>query len=230
MAEGVLRVAFSESPPFKILSIKGEPTGIDIQLMKELAQRLGLRIEYEFVPFKRGLYMLENGQVDFMTGVLRRNEREEYLHYIEPAYKKYSDKAFYVLNGNEHIVKKHEDLHNLVVGTLLGVKYYPKFDNDELINKQSITDRDSRFKMLLAHRIDAVISSECSGDYRIARLGLSDVVSKADYVYRKEQHVYMVLSKKSIHAKNIDKINTVLGNLLNEGVYENIKKNFSLKK
>lgn len=128
--------------------------------MKELAQGLGLRVEYDFVPFKRGLYLLKHGQVDLMTGVLQRKEREKYLHYIDPPYKKYSDKAFFVLRGNEHILKKHEDLHNLVVGTTLGVKYYSAFDNDELINKQSVADSDLRFKMLLAGHIDAIIDTE----------------------------------------------------------------------
>lgn len=226
LAENLLRVAFSEAPPVKMLNSDGEPTGVDIELMKELAQRLGLRVEYEFVPFKRGLYMLENGQVDLMTGVLRREEREEYLHFIEPAYKKISDKAFFVLRGNEDIVKKHEDLHNLVIGTVLGVKYYPKFDNDELIDKQSVTDSEAIFKLLLAHRVDTVISSEYSGDYRVSRLGLNDVISKADYAYRKEQKVYMVVSKKSVYAKKIDTINSVMEKLLNERVYDHIKQEF----
>lgn len=228
-ADNVLRVAFSEAPPVKVLNKNGEPTGIDIELMKELAQRLGLRVEYDFVPFKRGLYLLQHGQVDLMTGVLRRKEREEYLHYIEPPYKNYSDKAFFVLRGNEHIIKKHEDLRNLAVGTILGVKYYSAFDNDKLINKQSVADADLIFKMLSAHHIDAVIASEYSGEYRVARLGLGDVVTKADYAYRQEQKVYMVLSKKSVHAKSIAKISGFMEKLLDEGVYERIKKDFLIE-
>jgi polar amino acid transport system substrate-binding protein len=225
-ASNVLRVAFSEAPPVKVLNNNGEPTGVDIELMKELAQGLGLHVEYEFVPFKRGLYLLEIGQLDLMTGVLRRKEREEYLHYIEPPYKIYSDKVFYVLKGNEHTIKKHEDLHNLVVGTILGVKYYSEFDDDELIKKQNVADSDLIFKMLLAHRINAIITSEYSGEYRVARLGIGDFVTKADYAYRHEQEVYMVLSKESVHAKNIAQINSLMHKLLEQGVYERIKKDF----
>ena len=80
--------------------------------------------------------------------------------------------------------------------------------------------------MLLAGRIDAFITTETPGDYRLARLGLGDRIAKARYVYRKKQDVYMILSRRSPHASRLDEFNQAMESLVEQDEFERIKKEF----
>lgn len=161
-----------------------------------------------------------------MSGVLLRPDRKRYLHFITPPYKTHTNKAFYVLKGRENVIRKHEDLHGLRIGTGLGAHYYPAFDNDGQILKDPVSDGDTNLKMLLEHRIDAVIMTEAAGDYRVAKLGMQDKVGKADFMYQEQQGVYMALSRKSPLADRIEEINQILLELVESGVREQIKLDF----
>lgn len=53
----------------------GAPDGIDVRLLALVAERMGFEIQYAQYPFNRGLHLLETGEIDLMTGGLRRPER-----------------------------------------------------------------------------------------------------------------------------------------------------------
>jgi len=222
-AEGdVLRVALDPFPPWKYLNRLGEPHGMDVDLVDMLAQRMNLKVEYSVYPFSRALYLLEYGDADMMSGVLRRKEREAYLHYLKPPYKDHSDKAFYLLRGHAHPLQTYEDLYNLRVGIQNGTRYFPRFDHDPRIAKVMANSFELNLRMLLAKRIDVVVNTEATGDFEIRKLGLWDSVVKASYIYRKKQDVYMVLSKKSPLADRLDEFNSVLAALIREGAFQRI--------
>ncbi|MGE4421351.1 MAG: substrate-binding periplasmic protein [Pseudodesulfovibrio sp.] len=220
--DGVLRVALDPFPPWKYLNRIGEPCGMDVELIDMLAQRMGLKVEYSMYPFSRALYLLEYGDADMMSGVLRRKDREAYLHYLEPPYKDHSDKAFYLLRGRSRLLQTYEDLHGLRVGTQIGTRYFPEFDHDLKIDKIAAHSFELNLRMLVANRIDAVVNTEVAGDYEIRKLGLQDAVVKAPYIYREKQNVYMVLSRKSPLADRLDEFNAVMADLLREGAFQRI--------
>ena len=220
--DGVLRVALDPFPPWKYLNSIGEPCGMDVDLIDMIAQRMGLKVEYSMYPFSRALYLLEYGDADMMSGVLRRKEREAYLHYLEPPYKDHSDKAFYLLRGRGRLLQRYEDLHVLRIGTQIGTRYFPKFDHDPKIDKIATHSFELNLRMLEANRVDAVVNTEVAGDYEIRKLGLQDAVIKAPYIYREKQDVYMVLSKKSPLADRREEFNSVLADLIREGAFQRI--------
>lgn len=229
-AEGnLLRVAFNELPPWKVIQADGTPGGMDIELLRMLAEKTGCRLKFVDLPFKRGLKMLEHGEVDIMVGVHRRPEREVYLHFLQPAYKNESSKAFFVLKGREHIIKKYEDLRKMKVGTGLGVRYFPRFDQDTHIQKYPLNTGEQHIKMLLAERIDTFIMTESTGEYRIAQFGVGHAITKADFAHNEEQEVHMVLSKKSPMAHRLNEFNRALAELVDSNAMQTIKERFYLE-
>lgn len=224
--DNLLRVAFNEHPPWKVINNEGQPDGIDIELLRILAEEMKLRIKFIHVPFKRGLKMLEIGEVDIMTGVLRRSERDAYLHFIEPAYKNQSHKAFFVLKGREFLVQKYTDLHHLRVGTSIGGKFFPQFDEDKAIRKYPVKNAELNIKMLQAKRIETFIMTESTGEYWIAKLRQGQSIGKAPYAHREKQNVYMVLSKKSIHSQRLDEFNLTMNKLVQAETMKRIKARF----
>lgn len=226
MAQDVLRVPFSEHPPKKFIDSAGLPAGIDTELLKEVARRMHLHIHFVICPFKRGLYMMKHGEADLMTGVLRRADRDQYLYFLTPPTSEESHKAFFVLKGNEHNITRHEDLYNLNIGTGLGAKYYPRFDEDQRIRKEPLSTGHADMKMLLNSRVDAVIMTESAGDYRIATLGLQERVAKADYIYSKKQSVHFALSKSSPLASRLEEFNATLEAILAEDFLKHATEQF----
>lgn len=221
-----LRVSFNSFPPWKALDENGDPDGIEVAFIKLLAKRLSLDIAFIPLPFKRGLKMLEYGEVDAMIGVLRRPDRQAYAYFLEPPYQNKTHKAFYVLKGKEASITRYENLHSLVIGTQLGSKYFPRFDSDTAIQKVAVSDTGLNIKMLLAGRIDAFIATETLGDYRISRLGLTNRIGKARYVYRKKQDVYIALARCSPLANRLAEFNNAMRNLVEQGEFERIKNEF----
>lgn len=221
-----LKVAFSEHEPWKILDRNGRPDGIDIRLLRTMAEEMGLELRFAHYPFKRGLKMLETGEIDLMVGVLRRPDREAYLHFIEPPYKNSSNKAFFVRKGDEGRIRTYEDLYSLRIGTGLGAKYFPRFDHDRFIDKHPVSDPDLNIRMLLAERVDAFVMTESTGEFRVAQQGKLDEISKAEYVHRESQGVYMVLSKSSRLAGRIGEFNQTMRKLVEAGAMDAIKQRF----
>ncbi len=143
-----------------------------------------------------------------------------------PPYKTKTNKALYVLKGNENLITEYEDMYSLRIGTQLGGKYFPRFDTDENIDKSSVKSFKLNIKMLLAGRIDAFITTEAAGDYRLAQSGLTGSITKAQYVFQEEQDVCMVLSKRSPYASRLAEFNTVMRELVEGGMFEQIKKEY----
>jgi len=218
-----LQYAFSEFTPWKITLDDGSLGGIDVEIVKIMAERMNLKLEIQKFPLKRVFAMLEDGDSDIATSILRRPSRELFLYYIEPPYLTESNKAFYVLKGNEHLVQKYDDLAKLKVGTHAGSKFFPQFDQDISINKIVAANLEKNIQMLLAERINTFIYTEIGANYQLTKRGLNDRIVAAPYRYTKQQNVHMVLSKKSKFAHRRDEFNRVMADMVREGVVERIK-------
>lgn len=225
--EKVVKLAFNEHPPWKmILEKDGTIGGIDTDFFRLIASKMNMKVKIVQVPFKRGLAMLKTGTVDCMTGVLKRTEREQYLYFLDPPYKTRSNKAFYLLKGRGHLVKKYEDLYNLRIGTGLGSKYFPRFDQDTKLKKEVAPTEISSLRQLERGRIDVWIHTETTGDYEILKNGYQDKVEKAPYVYQKNINVYLVLSKKSSFVDKIDDFENHIKMFVEDGTLKKMQDAF----
>ncbi|MCX4026239.1 amino acid ABC transporter substrate-binding protein [Endozoicomonas sp. SM1973] len=221
-----LVVATSEFSPWKIVE-EGELKGIDGELIKDIASRLGLKIKYSECPFKRCLALMKSGLVDIMTGLLKRSDREVYIQYIEPYYvNKKTSKIFYLLKGNGHLIKKYEDIYRLKVGVKIGVRYFNKFDEDSKIKKNAVTDVIQNLRMLEAGRIDAIVNTESQGDYLIHKYGFQGKFEKAVFRPTPDVPFYFGISKKSDYMKQFDLIQNTLHQIVKEGNVEVLMKKY----
>ncbi len=80
-------------------------SGIDVDIIKEIARRLNLKVTYNEGSWKRCLVMLENGSSDILSSVLKTPEREEYMYFVEPPYITHSPTAFYLKKGKGILYK-----------------------------------------------------------------------------------------------------------------------------
>lgn len=197
--------------------------GPDIEVAKKIAEKLNLTPEFKIAPLKRCLEWMKQGSIDMMTGLLKSEEREAYIHFVEPYYKSKSNKSFYVLKGNKNLITKYEDLYGLKIGVKRGAKYFPQFDEDEKLNKSPVTEYKQNLKMLIAKRIDTFIVTKDQGDYLISKLGHQGVFEEAVFSFMKKNSVYIGISKKS-HLLNQAK--TITATMIQNGEIDTLIKDW----
>jgi polar amino acid transport system substrate-binding protein len=215
-SQEIIKIAFPLSPPWRHVT-DGKIDGVDGLLMAALAQKLNAKVEFEVLPFKRSVKEIEMGRFDMMSGLLYRPAREEFLHYVKPEYKKRSNKAFFVLKGKGHTIKEYEDLLPMKIGLRMGVKYFPRFDEDKQLQKYAVRENDLNIVKLLKGRIDTFIISRAVGEYLIKDAGHTDRIETAEFGYSKENPVYIGISRKSPWAKRHEEISAIFSEMASSG-------------
>jgi len=191
--------------------------GADAVIMNTIAGKLDARLEIKCAPFKRRLAMMEVGDIDFLTGLLKNPLREKYIHYIYPPYKSRSDTVFFVPRGKTALVRRYEDLHHLKIGTVVGSKYFPKFDDDTSLNREVCHSAELNLKKLMAGRIDVAAFPESAGLDLIDRMGIKEYLEVADYRFSKQKNVYIGISKKSWLMNSIQQVDDLVRSMIENG-------------
>jgi polar amino acid transport system substrate-binding protein len=188
-----LRVAMVNWPPAKIIE-NGRFGGTDVLMLEELADQIGIVLEYVECPWRRCLVMAEAGEVDVISSLTKSPERERYLQFIEPPYRNGYDIYFYT---RETDLKKYEDLQGLSIGHIRGSAYFDRFDGDRRLTKFAVTREDQLLEMLSRGRLDVVVGIGRNLDYLIQRRNLSTVIRRTSLVVPTVAPTYIAISRKS---------------------------------
>lgn len=191
--------------------------GPDAKILTAIAKEMENPVNFQYAPFKRRLLMMKNGDLDLVCGLLKRPDREAYIHYILPPYKKRSDTIFFVPKGKAGRIKTYEDLYDLRIGTVLGSKFFIQFDRDGLLNKEPVAQVTLNFKKLLLGRVDTMIINEASGIDLMHKMKISDKIEMAPYRFNREKFVYIGISKNSWLMEKIDTIEPVIRKMILSG-------------
>lgn len=199
---------------------------LDEAIFTAIAEKLGSRITIINAPFKRRLHLMKNGTIDLMAGLLKRPEREEYIHYIDPPYKNRSDTVFIVPKGKKKLIQSYDDLRPLRIGTQIGSKYFHPFDNDTTLTKEMAPKGTCNFMKLLHDRLDTVVIAESFGIDLINRMGVAQQLEIADFRFSEKENGYIGISKKAPIMKHLSKIEAVIKDLITSGEMKTIIINY----
>lgn len=218
----VIILGTNHVPPFKI--VEGESlSGINADVLQEILRGMNLKLKIRKCPWKRCLTELENGNIDIFLGLFKTPEREKIYYYCEPAYKNRSDKAFYLIAGEGHRIKKYEDLYTLdIIGVTRGYKNFERFDKDDRLPKAYVTEHHQNIMKLISGRVDAFIQTEEAADYLIKTQGYTDKIDKAPYKYSKINPSYFVISRNSPFMSRKAEFEKNLALFIKQGLYKKI--------
>lgn len=206
---------FSDYPPFKYKEA-GEYKGIDVLLMNEVASRLGIKIKFSDCPFKRCLELMKSGGVDFMTAIGLREERKAFVEFIFPPYNEKNTKLFYIKKGTSVKIDKYEDVYKYTIGVKNGVSYFPQFDNDPSIKKQTVNEVEINLRKLAQSRIDAAMNTEIQMDYLILKHGFEGEFEKSGFRDDSGRD-FIGISKESPLLKRKVEIETIVADMVKTG-------------
>ena len=195
---------------------------LDQAIVSAVAAKFDAVVKGDKVPFARRLLQLKLGDIDLLAGILKNDDREEFAYFLTPPYKQKTNKIFIMRKGEGKELQRYEDLYKLRVGVQIGSKYFPRFDEDQNIHKYESTADESRVRMLLKNRFDALIHTELYGTYIIYDLGVQGKVEIAPYKYTKRNPVYIAISKKSELYKRKDMLEKVFSQMMESGEMDKV--------
>lgn len=89
--------------PYTFLDESGRPRGHDVDLIRQIARRANLELEFEFTPWAEALSNLEQGKTDVVLGILFTDQRSLIYDFTIP-----HDIEFYSI-----FVRRNSDISNL---------------------------------------------------------------------------------------------------------------------
>ncbi|BBD09513.1 substrate-binding periplasmic protein [Desulfovibrio ferrophilus] len=216
-----IEVATDYWPPFRMTTASGDIIGLDVELMEEIGNRMGLKFEFIRYPWARCLTNLKSGESDFMTGLAKTPDRETFIAYTTPPY--YTcHPTFYTQKGMGQTIQSYADLQGHEVGYVRASKYFDQFDNDTTLSKQDLTDEKTMLRMLVSGRLGVIIGTDCQITHDIQSMGLGDKVEPIAYKPDVPIHLYIGISRNSPYLRRMNDFNAILAEMISDGTIEMI--------
>ena len=210
--------------------------GMDIELLKNIAQRSGVSIEYEAVGWKKHQEDLKEGSRDIASGATYTDARAEYVYFSVPY--RYEENSLFMMNSNdkelsfdsisEFLVQVR--LQNFILGITKGFIYADPqinlFIKDETNNDIIIAyDNDvDALQAMIRGEIDGFMSDRVVGAAAILNEKVNSLVKEVQLNIKTPIH--LMFSKKSVPIELVDKINTEIKEFSVSEEYKKIVKTY----
>jgi polar amino acid transport system substrate-binding protein/histidine transport system substrate-binding protein len=138
-----------------------EYKGLDVDMLKEAARRLGIKkITWEIMPFDSLIAALQAKRIDVIVDNIHENEgRLKVIDFTSPAY--WYGAAVAVQKGNPKKITTWDQLAGKVVGTYRGTFYQPIMEGrKDLKELKLFTTSDVEFADLANGRVDAIVDDD----------------------------------------------------------------------
>lgn len=158
-------------PPMGFRDEGGNIVGFDIDLAKEVAERMGVQVEFKPVEWDGVLFSLKNGTIDVIwNGLTITEERAEQIEFSKP----YLDNRQIIVVQEDSTITNKGDLAGKIIGIQLGSSSENALNNQqEVVNKleevRRFSNNTEALMDLQTGRIDAVVVDEILGRYYISK-------------------------------------------------------------
>ena len=183
---GKMIVGFTEYPPMGFKE-NGEITGFDIDIAKEVAERLGVEAEFVYIDWDAKVLELNGKNIDMIwNGLTITADREKEILFSKP----YFDNRIVIISLNGSGIDQIADLSEMKVGVELqssgqaAVEGNDVFASiDELVKYTTITEAILDLK---AGGIDAIVADEIFARYAVSKV--ADQYQVASEVFNSENY------------------------------------------
>ncbi|BCL33861.1 basic amino acid ABC transporter substrate-binding protein [Nostoc sp. MS1] len=201
--------------PFEFQTPQGELVGFEIDLMRAIAQAVGLTVNFESLPFDGMISTLQAKRVDAaISGITITKERLKTIAFSRPYFK--AGLAITVREDNQDI-KDFNSLQEKKIGVQIGstgADFAKTIPNAKIITYNSGPDF---FQDLHNGNIDAVISDAFATLYAVKNGNLKGLKVVADLLT--EEYYGIATPQNSPH---LDAINKGIDIVLSNGTYKQI--------
>ena len=200
--------------PMGFKNENGEIVGFDIDLAREVAFRMGVKLETKSIDWGNSTYILNNGEIDVLwNGVNINEDRKQYMIFSKPYL---NNMLIIVKYNNNETINSIDDL----VGKVVGVQYggnYNQIANNPVMSKikevRQYNDNVSAFLDLQSERVEAVVVDDTFAEYYIKEKKLPfTIVNKTPFT----DGLYVVAARKS-DVQLLNEIDRILDEMKADG-------------
>lgn len=229
LAQDTLHYAFHPSAPYRFVTPDGVVSGMDMDILQRLEQELGVHIEPVQCPFSRCLLMMEEGNLDLISGILKSDERQRYMNYIEPPYYRLTSYySFYKLKTSDIRVTLFDELKPYTVAYTRGALYFPRFDKEDRLRKVPTVTETAQIQMLLKGRVDLIIGIDSTLDLTLVAMGIDHLIEPVTYQEARQVSSYMALSRASRFNARTEDFSRAIRKLQSDGTLEAILQRYGM--
>lgn len=199
-------------PPFNYIDIQGNLVGFDVDIAKEIANRLGLEAELVTTPWDTIIGGLQAKRYDAILGSMAiTEERLQQVNFSDP----------YYISGAQLLVQADSDIHSPAdlddasLAVVVGTTFENEARNlDGVSNVVLYEAEEQTLQDLRIGRVDGVITDRLIGLYMVEDMGL-DLRLAGDLLY--EEIIAVALHKDSTEL--LEAINQALADMQEDGTY-----------
>ncbi len=171
-APAYLISVYPENPPF-LYDDHGKPAGMYLDIVMATFKAMNQPVEVQLHPFRRALQMAYDGK-SIVAGVLKTNERLQYLDYSSPIYQE--DMVVFGSANRPKYYKDIEDMRGRTFGVILGWSYGEAVDLARESNVFNTVDGTLTANILATSQgtVDGFLHSRLSGLYQLQVSGMTD--------------------------------------------------------
>ncbi|MEH6346947.1 MAG: ABC transporter substrate-binding protein [Bermanella sp.] len=230
----VIQIATEEYPPFTSTKLKHH--GLMSHIVSAAFLLENIKVEYSFWPAARAFYLAEQGDVDATLPWAKRAGREQKFYYSEPVLDVGWEHFYYKKNLPlkwSPAKRDYNALQDLTIGAIISYNYgkaFQKAEKDEVFQVLRANNLKQLFEMLLAERIDAVVSKELVAQYTLQTEFSPDQISQLASLPENlgpSTYDYLLLSKKKKSSPFfLEALNRGLKKLHSSGQYNEFIANY----
>lgn len=225
-----LRVGFDNWPPYHYYEADSpsQMRGYAVEILSAVLARMGCKVTYLELPWKRVLHEMEHGEIDVAMEANINDERARYAYFSDP----YNPgrTLLWVRQGKQY---DEQDLANwLAKGYRLGItKDY--FYGDEVMalldrypgQVSAVSDKQN-YNKLLRGRIDGFLGDMLATSSGLSQAGMSGQFSSHPMVVY-ESPSYFMLSRLTVSAHFLAQFNQTLADFKATGEYERVWRRYT---
>ncbi|HHY91582.1 MAG TPA: amino acid ABC transporter substrate-binding protein [Clostridiales bacterium] len=208
-------------PPMGFRDEKGEIVGFDIDLAREVAERMGVEVELKPIDWSANILSLNNKDIDVIwNGLTITESRKKEIEFSKP----YLANRQIIITQAGSDIKTKADLAGKIVGVQLGSSAEEALNADtetaetlkEIMKYGNYTEALLDLK---AGRVDAVVMDEVVGKYYISKKPGEYAIAEEDFGYEE----YGIGFRKGDIAFR-DEVNRILDEIIADGTAAEISK------
>lgn len=218
--------------PYQYMTVGNTPSGLDVELVQAVSAVMGCQLNVVQGSWLELLTLLKDGEIDFVLGASQTDERKEFAYFSEP----YRQERFQLYVRKNDAELAFTDLTAfLSAGHKVGIvnEYYygdevAKLYSDEALRRQFVGAIISELNMarLLDEEIDGLLEDSFVGASILRRKGLDKYIQPHS-ISLGSSDVFVMFSKASVTAEQVQQFNQALSQLRSSGAYNRLLEKYS---
>lgn len=201
----------------------GEPSGLAVEIAKELEKYIGVSVNIETEEWSRAQEMLKNGEADALLHINKTPERTRYFEFSDPILE--SEISIFTNNSGIEI-ENIEALSGLAVGVEDGGFPESFLRSNQDLSIVEMPDLKEGFKSLKKGDLDVFVADKWAGSHVLATRGIEGIWITGSPITVQSSHIAV---RKGDHSL-LSSIDGALQKIKSDGTYQLILDNWEPEK